>query len=66
MSKRAVEAERYFGETLRAPKTFNPKVETSLTRLEQQNSMNRFGLGFMLSFVGVFAVVMFLECLRTV
>lgn len=66
MSRRTVEAERYFAESLRAPKTFHPKVETNYTRIEQQNSMNRFGLGFMLSFVGVFAVVVFLECLRTV
>ncbi len=66
MSRRTVEAERYFGEALRAPKTFHPKVETNYTRLKRQQRMNNFGMGFILSFVVVFGVVIFLECLRVI
>lgn len=66
MSKRTVEAERYFGKMLRAPKTFNPKVETSLTRIEQQKRMNQFGWAVFLLLIGTIPVVVLLECLRVI
>jgi len=64
MIRKKKATERYFGEALRGHKTFTPKVETSLTRIERQRRMDRFGWVVLLLLLSFVPIVAFFECLR--
>lgn len=66
MIKKKKAAERYFGEAFRGKKTFMPKVETSLARIEQKHRMDRFGWNIFLLLLALVPLVAFIECWRVV
>ena len=64
MSKRAREAERYFGDALRNPKAFQVKAASDYKAMARERKAERMWWRFGLAIAAVMCVTVLWDCLR--